>query len=78
MAVKNQKKRLVYFDKDFRNGHILASLIQLFTCNSVVPFRSMKEVAVSSEEVANNMRTVRACLGDLGFNGIPSSVELAT
>lgn len=76
--VRTEKKRIFRFDTDLQNGHSLACIIQFYTKGSIVPFRHMKEVTQTDLEKAENLRSVRDSLMELGFNAIPGHSDFVS
>lgn len=75
--VRRDKKQIMQFDKDIKNGIAIACLMQLYSDNSVRPLRHMKDIALNIEDIKLNMQSVVEGMAELSLNYIPEVDQLA-
>jgi hypothetical protein len=71
--IRSQKKQLMNFDKDLRNGLNFAAVLHQYSDNSARPLRLMNDPGLTEDDIKINMAALRDSMVELNLNYIPPS-----
>ncbi len=75
--VRKERKNIINFDTDLRNGLSLASIIHLYSDDSSRPLRLMKDSNLTEDDIKMNMAALRDSMVELNLNYVPPSASMA-